>query len=540
MTRILDGVSVSALAYNKRHGVFVACNDNQIWTADGKKFIELENTNAKINSMIMSGGQLWAGTEDGIYVISLNRQEITDQFTPQNSALVSPSINTMFVDDSGIKWIGTDQGVIRVEGEKKWKVYEVGTRFTAITGNNEGVWLAGNTEMWLVDPYNRWTPTAVKEGLSVGEMRAVASDKQGRVYLLSDIFVQFDPYEDTIIPVDDQALSTVARNVALAIDNNDQLWVASTDEAIRVIDPEKSVVDAPLLGTLFVIHPTCAGASDGSIRVSVQGGQPPYQFSWNNDAYKGEQITALAAGNYELVIVDYAGNVYTDIAYLREPVLLSAHIEEDNTAEGMALVADATGGRGDFIYKWGGGENSRKIAVQAPGTYAVTVTDVNGCSIAASYVVQESAFARPDVDAELPVEEQEIESVTVENLKVLEAEELNVGQVLRIEQLQFQADSTDVETESFAVLDGIYNFLLENERIAIEIGGHTNGLPDHEYCDALSTARAKSVAEYIINKGIPKRRVQYHGYGKRQPIATNQTVEGRRKNQRVEVKILQM
>jgi outer membrane protein OmpA-like peptidoglycan-associated protein len=74
----------------------------------------------------------------------------------------------------------------------------------------------------------------------------------------------------------------------------------------------------------------------------------------------------------------------------------------------------------------------------------------------------------------------------------------------------------------------------------IEIGGHTNGVPDHLYCDKLSTARAKSVAEYIHDKGISPERITYRGYGKRQPIATNNSVEGRRKNQRVEVKILQL
>jgi outer membrane protein OmpA-like peptidoglycan-associated protein len=133
-----------------------------------------------------------------------------------------------------------------------------------------------------------------------------------------------------------------------------------------------------------------------------------------------------------------------------------------------------------------------------------------------------------------------LEAVTVEKLKVLEVKELNVGQILRIEQLQFQADSSHIEPESYEVLDGISNFLADNERIIIEIGGHTNGLPDHEYCDRLSTARARSVAEYIYQKGIPQDRVSFRGYGKRLPIATNQSIEGRRKNQRVEVKILQM
>lgn len=77
-----------------------------------------------------------------------------------------------------------------------------------------------------------------------------------------------------------------------------------------------------------------------------------------------------------------------------------------------------------------------------------------------------------------------------------------------------------------------------NEAVKIEIGGHTNGVPSVEYCQKLSSARAREVANYIINKGIDKNRVTYKGYGKSKPIASDRTPEGRKKNQRVEIKIL--
>ena len=72
----------------------------------------------------------------------------------------------------------------------------------------------------------------------------------------------------------------------------------------------------------------------------------------------------------------------------------------------------------------------------------------------------------------------------------------------------------------------------------VEIGGHTNGLPKDDFCDSLSALRAKAVAEYLMHKGIPKERMTYVGYGRRKPIDTNATREGRARNQRVELKIL--
>jgi len=59
-----------------------------------------------------------------------------------------------------------------------------------------------------------------------------------------------------------------------------------------------------------------------------------------------------------------------------------------------------------------------------------------------------------------------------------------------------------------------------------------------EYCDLLSTARAKSVADYLVAKGIPATQVTYKGYGKRAPLVSNDTARGRKRNQRVEIKVL--
>lgn len=112
------------------------------------------------------------------------------------------------------------------------------------------------------------------------------------------------------------------------------------------------------------------------------------------------------------------------------------------------------------------------------------------------------------------------------------------GQKIRVEQLFFAADSSKINPDSYASLDEIYSFLRSNKNISVEIGGHTNGLPDHDWCDNMSIKRAEAVAGYLKSRGIQESRIIAKGYGKREPIASNQTREGRKKNQRVEIKIL--
>ncbi|MEO1258264.1 MAG: OmpA family protein [Bacteroidota bacterium] len=125
-------------------------------------------------------------------------------------------------------------------------------------------------------------------------------------------------------------------------------------------------------------------------------------------------------------------------------------------------------------------------------------------------------------------------------LKELDRDKIVQGTIIQIDQLNFVADSAVIPPSSFPVLNEIFEFLSENPDVKVEIGGHTNNTPTHHYCDSLSTCRAKAVADFLSEKGIPKDRIDYKGYGKRQPLVSNSTLAGRRKNQRVEIKILSL
>jgi outer membrane protein OmpA-like peptidoglycan-associated protein len=120
----------------------------------------------------------------------------------------------------------------------------------------------------------------------------------------------------------------------------------------------------------------------------------------------------------------------------------------------------------------------------------------------------------------------------------LDKTKIRTGQIIPIDKVFFEADTSAITPNSYVALGELYQFLSDNKNIVIEVGGHTNNIPEDAYCDRLSTERARAVVDYLANKGIQTERLKYRGYGKRNPIAANTTVEGRRKNQRVEIKIL--
>lgn len=120
----------------------------------------------------------------------------------------------------------------------------------------------------------------------------------------------------------------------------------------------------------------------------------------------------------------------------------------------------------------------------------------------------------------------------------LDRNTIKKGQTIKINNLYFAADSTVFKSNSYEVLDEVYSFLNTNQDIKIEIGGHTNIKPSHDFCDELSEKRAKEVATYLIRKGIEPSRISYKGYGKRQPVINSKSDFASKKNQRVEIKIL--
>ncbi|MBP6399045.1 MAG: OmpA family protein, partial [Saprospiraceae bacterium] len=147
-------------------------------------------------------------------------------------------------------------------------------------------------------------------------------------------------------------------------------------------------------------------------------------------------------------------------------------------------------------------------------------------------VDQSKEKPRPTEQAVITPKERILEDLDIKKIKA--------GSTIEIKNLYFKADTTTIDKDSYEVLDEVYGFLKAHNKVKIEIGGHTNGLPSHEYCDKLSAARAKAVYDYLLAKGITPDRLTYKGYGKRRKIATDATAEGRNKNQRVEVKVLSL
>ncbi len=146
----------------------------------------------------------------------------------------------------------------------------------------------------------------------------------------------------------------------------------------------------------------------------------------------------------------------------------------------------------------------------------------------------------PPVTYNKPPAETPAPRAKEEKLLGFDKKNLEKGQKIRIANLYFKADSSNFNMTSLPELDKIYLFLVDNPEVIIELGGHTNNRCEDSFCDKLSKARAKAVADYLADRGVPWRQLKFRGYGKHNPTNTNYTPTGRKRNQRVEIMILEL
>ena len=115
---------------------------------------------------------------------------------------------------------------------------------------------------------------------------------------------------------------------------------------------------------------------------------------------------------------------------------------------------------------------------------------------------------------------------------------IDVGAKMVLDNIFFETNKATIKPESEPELERVAQLLIENPTIRLEISGHTDNVGSYRANQKLSEARAKSVVDYLITKGVEASRLEYKGYAFNQPIADNKTEEGRAQNRRVEFKVL--
>ena len=203
------------------------------------------------------------------------------------------------------------------------------------------------------------------------------------------------------------------------------------------------------------------------------------------------------------------------VAYLNTKVLdaesktpLKASVEIVDLATGKVMISSFTYTKtGDFF-----------TCLPANTNYAVNVSRDN-------YLFHSENFSLNQQSA--------LQALQLE----IELQRPKKGSAIVLNNIFFDTDAYTLKSESETELKTLFTFLTDNPDLQVEIEGHTDNLGGEAYNLSLSENRAKAVYDYLVENGIPANRLTYKGFGASQPMADNETDQGRAENRRTAFRV---
>lgn len=262
---------------------------------------------------------------------------------------------------------------------------------------------------------------------------------------------------------------------------------------------------------------------EGSIDYSVFGASALYYAGKSRHRFNRRGLTAFG----RLGIGFLQNSASTNINYVQDNsshLLIGAGLEYvfrpgiGIRAEAISFEEDIRYGQVGLIYRMGRKQNRERIRiVQAPSEPAT--------------VAEPTPLPEPiSAPVTPPVAAAKIEPVVVPNPCD------SISGVL--EGVNFHTNSHELTAEAQDILREVAATLMQCQNMPLEITAHTDSHGPAEYNQDLSTRRANSTSDFLHGQGIDSSRITTTAYGETQPIDSNETAEGRRRNRRVELHII--
>ncbi|MCX6198674.1 MAG: gliding motility-associated C-terminal domain-containing protein [Bacteroidetes bacterium] len=155
-----------------------------------------------------------------------------------------------------------------------------------------------------------------------------------------------------------------------------------------------SVIIAEPSALVLSITATSISCNGGTadVDLTVSGGTLNYSYAWDNGA-SSEDLTGVAAGTYTVVVTDGNGCTASASATIIQPTALTLIGSATNVhcagGNDGSVNISVGGGTTPYSYSWSNGPTSEDVQNLSQGTYSVTVNDINGCSVTATYTITE-------------------------------------------------------------------------------------------------------------------------------------------------------
>jgi OmpA-OmpF porin, OOP family len=175
-----------------------------------------------------------------------------------------------------------------------------------------------------------------------------------------------------------------------------------------------------------------------------------------------------------------------------------------------------------------------KISFSAPDNNHVTESSPEGFAI----IVPKQSMYTIEIKADgyiSSLDKIDLRSFEMQELEMqFSLQPIEVGATVNLKNVLFMQSQPELLPESYPELDVVVAFMKANPNVSIELAGHTDNRGSFRQLMELSQKRVNRVKDYMVSKGIDRKRITGKGYGGSKPVASNDTEEGRVLNRRVE------
>lgn len=202
-----------------------------------------------------------------------------------------------------------------------------------------------------------------------------------------------------------------------------------------------------------------------------------------------------------------------------QTIVLAGTVLDDNTEEPIAARVKYEGKKG----------NTGTLKTDKYGSFETQVSETGPYRL----IIRKEGYLNYKEDIEISETEDDV--FFSKEIRLIPIE---IGSKVRLNEVYFDTDKSDLRPESFPELDLVVEFMRENPTLVIEIQGHTDDRGSDEHNMTLSDDRANAVMSYLVQKGVSEGRMSAKGYGETKPEVPNNSDANRQVNRRVQFIII--
>lgn len=245
---LMNSTGIYQLDADGNNNVWQGLYSNQISSLkNGEIFAAgIDNSNM-ITAMAIHENQVWIGTNDGLYLMSLQQMKEMPHYRAENSKLLSNQITDLEIDDKGNLWIGTNRGISIFDG-KKWETELENKSISAIERNGSEMWVAANKTIQKMNKDKQWQGIAMPLNYKNHLIRDLAFDFSGNLWIATNHVLKYDRATNIFSVYDSNTGFNSTMALCITVDNDNQIWVGTAGNGLFKIN--NTLIEVPFAGEI--------------------------------------------------------------------------------------------------------------------------------------------------------------------------------------------------------------------------------------------------------------------------------------------------